>query len=75
MQRIKVLGFICGALSLWGCAEGAEADQKCDGNRREANNSFHQFLLDRIKSSLLKLKVKRISVIPTQGLNRLWSAS
>ena len=34
-------------------AEGAEADQKCDSDRREANNSFHQFLLPRIKSCLL----------------------
>jgi len=34
-------------------AKCAEADQKCDSNRREANYSFHQFLLDRIKSSLL----------------------
>jgi hypothetical protein len=34
-------------------AKGAEADQKCDGDRREANNSFHHFLLGRIKSNLL----------------------
>ena len=31
-------------------AKGAEADQKCNGDRREANNSFHQFLLTRNKS-------------------------
>lgn len=33
MQRIKVLGFICGALSLWGCAEGAEPLEEADMGR------------------------------------------
>jgi hypothetical protein len=31
-------------------AKGAKADQKCDSDSRERNNSFHQFLLGRIKS-------------------------
>ena len=56
-------------------AERAETNQKCDGNRRKANNSFHLFLLRRTKSNLLNLKVKVINAILMPSSNTLWSAS
>ena len=56
-------------------AECAETNQKCDGNRRKSNNSFHHFLLQRTKSILLNFKLKFINAIPMPSLNTLWSAS
>jgi len=38
-------------------AKGAKADQKCDSDSRERDNSFHQFLLRRVKSKYLNKKI------------------